>query len=102
MLKKFFLLYKDLSFHLIFVWLILIISFASFYGIRSLENYYENILNDQISECEIVLYLDSRANPEEFQNKLKNLGFIRNIRIDYNSQTLQKLEHNFQLYNLNK
>lgn len=102
MLRKFFLLYRKLFFHLIFIWLILIIAFSSFYGIVSLETYFTNVLQEQLSECEVVLYLDSNANPQKLENELTRYGFIENIQIDYNSQTLQKLEHDFELYQLHK
>lgn len=102
MLRKFFILYKKLIPHIIFLWLILLISLASIYAVFSVVRYYEQYLNEQISACQGVLYLDSRTNPATYQKELQQYSFIDRAKIDYNSQTLQKLEHNFKLHNIRK
>ncbi|MBS3741256.1 MAG: hypothetical protein KGY74_03945 [Candidatus Cloacimonetes bacterium] len=82
--------------------MVLLIGFASIYAVFSLEKYYQAHLNKKLSQCQVILYLDSNSEPVLLKNQLELYNFVDNSRIEYNSQTLQKLEHNLRLHNIRK
>jgi len=102
MLKKFTTLCQNIRGHLLLLWLVLLLGFATIYAVFSLEKYYQAHLNEQLSQCQVILYLDSNSEPVLLKNQLELYSFVDNSRIEYNSQTLQKLEHNLRLHNIRK
>ena len=102
MLIQFGKLYKNLIWHLIFIWATLIISSILILSVFYAEQTIENKINQNLFESTIIAHLTSNANTENLIDDLLKNKIINNVKLTTNLEAISQLQEKFDMKSLQK
>ena len=94
--------YKRLIGHLIFIWLIIIISSVAILGVYYGEDKIEERVNQSLSQSTLIMYFTPNIDTEKIITELMKYNIIRKFNLTTGLESVAKLQKEFDLKNLQK
>ena len=94
--------YKRLIGHLIFIWLIIIISSVAILGVYYGEGKIEERVNQNLSQSTLIMYFTPNIDTEKIITELMKYNIIRKFNLTTGLESVAKLQKEFDLKNLQR